>query len=66
MVQQLPPKLNSVCYLLNNFFLKVISSGIAAHAARNLQLVDERGNNLAASSGGIETTRIEQTRGKLK
>ncbi|CAF3559496.1 unnamed protein product [Rotaria sp. Silwood1] len=38
-------------------------------ATRDLQLVDQRGDNLAAtaaaaSSGGMETTRIEQTRGK--
>ena len=33
---------------------------------RDLQLIDQRGDNFAASSGGLETTRIEQTRGKLK
>jgi hypothetical protein len=44
-------------------------TGPASRATRDLQLIDQRGDNLAASaaagsSGGIETTRFEQTRGK--
>ena len=31
---------------------------------RDLQLIDQRNDNLAAASGETETTRIEQTRGK--
>ncbi|CAF1532793.1 unnamed protein product, partial [Adineta ricciae] len=42
-------------------------TGPATHAVRDLQLIDQRGDNMAASaaagsSGGLETTRIEQTR----
>jgi hypothetical protein len=35
-------------------------------AARDVELVVQHEDNLGASSGGMETTRIEQTRGKLK
>ncbi|CAF2788344.1 unnamed protein product [Rotaria sp. Silwood2] len=47
----------------------VLYAGPDSRATRDLQLVDQRGDNLAAStaaasSGGMETTRIEQTRGK--
>jgi len=45
-------------------------TGPASRATRDLQLIDQRGDNFAASagagsSGGLETTRIEQTRGKF-
>ena len=37
---------------------------VGNRATRDLQLIDQRGDNFAASSGGMETTRIEQTRGE--
>ena len=32
---------------------------------RLVQVIDQREDHLASSSGGIETTRIEQTRGEF-
>ena len=51
------------------FFFLALYAGPGSRATRDLQLIDQRGDNLAASaaaasSGGLETTRIEQTRGK--
>ena len=55
---------------MNTFLFIALYTGPASHAVRDLQLIDQRGDNMAASaaagsSGGLETTRIEQTRGKF-
>lgn len=47
-----------------------IYTGPGSRTTRDLQLIDQRGESMgasaaAASSGGMETTRIEQTRGKM-
>jgi hypothetical protein len=52
-------------------FYLALYAGPGSRATRDLQLIDQRGDNFAASagagsSGGLETTRIEQTRGKFK
>jgi hypothetical protein len=52
-------------------FCLALYTGPGGRTTRDLQLIDQRGDNFAASagagsSGGLETTRIEQTRGKLK
>ena len=44
----------------NLFYLSFIGNRVT----RDLDIVDERGAALAASSGGFQTERIEQTRGK--
>jgi hypothetical protein len=49
----------ALVYSLLSFF-----SGAPVRNTREIQILDQRDDNLAASSGGIETTRIEQTRGK--
>jgi hypothetical protein len=42
----------------------LISFITGARNTRELQVLDQRDENLAAASSGMETTRIEQTRGK--
>lgn len=62
----------SNCFLCKIIFcFSALYTGPGSRATRDLQLIDQRGDNFAASagaasSGGLETTRIEQTRGKLK
>ena len=46
-------------------FLYLLFIGAGNRATRDLELVDQRGDALAASSSGFQTERIEQTRGKL-
>jgi len=56
--------------MINDVFYLALYAGPGSRATRDLQLIDQRGDNFAASagagsSGGLETTRIEQTRGKF-
>lgn len=41
-------------------------TGAGNRNTRDIQILDQRDDNLAATSAGTETTRIEQTRGTYK
>jgi methylmalonyl-CoA mutase N-terminal domain/subunit len=49
---------------MNSFYLLFMGTG--NRATRDLELIDQRGAAIQASSDGFQTERIEQTRGKFK